>query len=123
MKNSEAKKTSKKIENAKEQFLEIMGDDLNTSKALSFLWEILRDEKLNDAEKYEIVLEFDKVLGLRLGEEEIIEIPEIVKKLVEEREKERHEKNWKKADELRAKIKKLGYVIDDTDNGTKVKRE
>jgi len=122
LKKSSQKKNKKNIENAKKQFTEIINNDFNSSRALSFLWEILRDEKLNDSEKYELALDFDKVFGLDLGKEEKIEVPVKIKELAKEREKARKEKNWKKADEIREKIKKLGYSLDDTDEGTKIRK-
>ncbi|GAH78224.1 unnamed protein product [marine sediment metagenome] len=42
--------------------------------------------------------------------------------MVREREKARKEKDWKLADEIRRKIKKLGYWVEDTKKGPKVKR-
>ncbi len=116
------KKNKKNIDIAKKQFLDIINDDLNTSKALAFLWEILRDEKLNDSEKYELAIEFDKVFGLDLDKEEKIKIPDKIKKMIEEREKARKMKNWKKADELREKIKKEGWQIDDIKEGYNIKK-
>ena len=120
-KNS-TKKNKKNIESAKKQFLEILGDDLNTPKALSFMWEILREEKLNDAEKYELVLEFDRVFGLNLEKEEEIEIPKEIKLLVEKRENARSDKDWKKADEIRKKINELGFAVDDGEDGAKIRK-
>lgn len=114
------KKNKKNIDGAIEQFSKIMDDDLNFSRALSFLWEILRDERLSDSEKYELALEFDKVFGLNLGKEEKFEIPKEVKKLAEEREAARKEKNWKKSDELREKIKEKGFIIGDNKEGYKI---
>jgi cysteinyl-tRNA synthetase len=63
------------------------------------------------------------VLGLKLLEKEKIKIPEEVKKLAGEREGARKEKNWRKADEIRDKIKKLGFVVNDTADGWKIKKE
>ncbi|MDO8528637.1 MAG: cysteine--tRNA ligase [Nanoarchaeota archaeon] len=118
-----SKKINKKsVDVALKQFSEIMNDDLNSAKALSFLWDVLRDSRLNDSEKYEIAIELDKVFGLKLGEEEKIEVPKEVERLVKEREKARKEKNWKKSDELREKIKKLGYAISDTEEGSKINK-
>ena len=122
IKKSNQKKNKKNIAVAKNQFLEIINDDLNLPRAVSFLWEILRDEKLNDAEKYELALDFDRVFGLDLDKEEKIEIPEEIKKLVKEREEARKKKNWRGADNLRIKIRKLGYQIDDTDEGARIKK-
>ncbi len=122
IKKSKEKKNKKNINAAYKQFLEILNDDLNVPKALSFMWEILRENKLNDAEKYELVLKFDKVFGLKLDKEEKIKIPAEVKKFVAEREKARKEKNWKLADELREKIKNAGYYVDDTGEGWKIRK-
>jgi cysteinyl-tRNA synthetase len=121
IKNSSQKKNQKEIEKAKKEFSEIINDDLNMPKALSFMWEILRDEGLNDAEKYELIIDFNKIFGLNLKEEKI-EVPSEVKKLVKEREEMRKKKNWNEADNIRDKIEKLGYSVDDTGEGTKVKK-
>ena len=119
----QSKKMNKKnVETAKSEFMKIMDDDLNFTKALSYLWEILRDDKLSDSEKYELAGEFDKVLGLKLLEKEKIEVPEKIRELIEEREKARKEKNWKKADELREKIKDNGFEILDGKDGWEVKK-
>jgi len=122
IKNKEGEKSIKKIEEAKRQFLKIINDDLNMPKAVSFLWEILREEKLNNAEKYELALDFNKVFGLNLEKEEKIEIPKEVKKLVKEREEMRKKKNWQEADNLRNRIKKLGFSVDDTDGETRIRK-
>ena len=121
IKDSANKKNKKNIEKVKEQFLEIINQDLNIPKALSFAWEILREERLNDAEKYELIIEFNKIFGLNL-EEEKIEISNEVKKLVKEREEMRKKKNWEEADNLRRRIEKAGFSVDDTSEGTKIKK-
>ena len=62
----------------------------------------------------------DEVLGLKLLEKERAEIPDKIKKLVKERETARKNRNFKKADELRDKIKKEGYLTEDTKEGVKI---
>lgn len=119
---SEEKKNNKNVDIAYKQFLDIINDDLNMPRGLSFLWDILRDEKLNNAEKYELVLKFDKVFGLNLDKEEKIEIPSKVKKLVDEREKARKLADFKTADKIREKINKLGFVVEDKGKGFAVKK-
>lgn len=104
-------------------FTKEISDDLNTAKALAVMWEILKDEKLNNHDKYFLLLEFDKIFGLNLAKVEKEKIPAAVKKLAEERLKARLAKDWKKADELRSKIEKLGYVVGDTKEGFIVKKE
>ena len=46
--------------------------------------------------------------------------PEEVMALAEERAQARKNKDWAKADELRAKITELGYAVEDTQSGPKL---
>jgi cysteinyl-tRNA synthetase len=103
-----------------EQFQKEMDDDLNTPKALQVLWKLLKDGK--NYGRYQTIKKMDEVFGLKLLEKNKIEIPAEVKKLAEERESARKNKDWKKSDELRDKINKLGFVINDTPNGWEIKK-
>ena len=58
-----------------------------------------------------------------LLKKEKIQIPEKVRKFAEERQKTRNEKNWKKSDELREKINKEGYILEDTKEGYVLKKK
>jgi cysteinyl-tRNA synthetase len=122
IKYKDEKKNRKNIDAAKKQFLEMINDDLNLPKATAFLWEILRDERLSNSEKYELAIDFDKVLGLGLDKEENVEIPDDVLKIADEREVARKNKDWKKSDALREKIKKKGWQVDDIKEGYKLKK-
>ncbi len=122
LKKAGDKKNKKNIELAKKQFIEIINDDLNSSKALGYLWDILRDNSLNNSEKYELAIDFDRFFGLELDKEEKINVPGEVKKMVKERQQTRKEGNWKKADEIRDKINKLGFALEDTEKGVVVKK-
>ncbi|MEK6906340.1 MAG: cysteine--tRNA ligase, partial [Nanoarchaeota archaeon] len=102
------KKTNEKY---LKEFEKVMDNDLNTPKALQVLWKLIRDEKAYG--KIQTVKKIDEVLGLKLLEKEDIIIPKGIRELVKEREIARKNKEWKKADELREKIKRLGYTIDD----------
>jgi len=94
-----------------DKFKKEMDDDLNTPKALAVLWEVAR--KGNK----ETIKKMDEVLGLDLLKSGIIKIPSDVKKLADERLKARNEKEWKKADSLREKLKKKGWKIEDSGDG------
>jgi len=100
------------------KFEKSMNDDLNTPMALAVLWKLVRDKKA--VGKIKVIKKIDSVLGLDLLKKEKIVVPVEVGKLIDEREKARAEKNWSDADKIRAKIKNLGYKIDDTNNGAKV---
>lgn len=118
------KKANKKnIELAYREFISFLNDDLNFPRALSYMWEILREDRLNETEKYELVLRFDKVLGLSLGEKEEIKIPGEVKKLLKKRLESRSKKDFITADKIRKKINKLGFVVEDTEKGIVVKEK
>ncbi|VVB80690.1 Cysteine--tRNA ligase [uncultured archaeon] len=103
------------------EFKKAMEDDLNTPKALAVLWELVRDEKAKG--KYQTVKKMDEVFGLKLLEKEILEIPEEVNKLAEQRAEAKKQKNYKLADELREKVNKLGFLINDTKEGYEIKKQ
>lgn len=107
----------------KEKFIRFLNDDLDTPRALTVLWDVLKDGNLSNADKKATVLDFDKVLGLgfeNLKEAKEISVPENVARLLEERKEARDNKDFKKSDELRAEINNLGFEVKDTSDGQKV---
>jgi len=117
-------KIKKKIEMALE-------DDFNTPKALGVLFEfikkinILFDKNQIDKNQAKKILSFlkeiDRFFNFIFIKAEG-KIPLEIIELVKEREKARQEKNWKLADEIREKVQKLGYQIQDTSEGPKIKK-
>ena len=101
-------------------FISSVNDDLNIPKALGVLWDTIRSD-LESSLKLVLINEYDKILGLKLLEEEN-KVPEEIERLVEKREKYRDEKNWEKADEIRDKVKEKGYKIIDSEKGSYVKK-
>ncbi len=114
---------SNQTETYKEKFKEFINNDLDTPKALALTWDIIKDDSLDNSQKKHLILDFDKVFGLNLDSIEIVEIPEEVKKLIDEREKSRAEKDWQKSDEIRKKIENLGFSVKDTENGPKISKK
>ncbi len=113
----------KKIKMYKSDFVDALNDDLNLPKALAVIWETVKSN-IPNTDKYDLIADFDSVLGLKLREhrEEKVEVPDMVKKLLDDREKHRRSKNFIKADELRKKIEKMGYILEDKDGGTVLKK-
>ena len=106
-----------------ERFFEAINDDLDTPKALAVMWEMVDSEYPSEA-KLKSLYRFDEILGLslKLTRDELRRpLPPEIKKLVVEREEMRKKKDWKKADALREKIEKAGYVIKDTEKGPLVR--
>jgi cysteinyl-tRNA synthetase len=102
------------------EFEKAINDDLNMPKALAVLWTLIRDEKAEG--KIETIKKMDSVFGLDLLKKDKIEVPSEIRKLAEERDKARQEKNWKKSDELREKLKKHGWQINDNPNGFELRK-
>ncbi len=107
-------------EEYRQKFQERIEDDLDTPRALTVLWDLVKDEAVSNADKKATILDFDKVLGL--GFEKIKEesIPEEVLVLAKSREEARANKDFKLSDELRDKIKSLGYEVKDGEGGQSI---
>ena len=110
-------------------FNEAMDDDLNTADALGVIFEYVRDmnASLNEhssraaVEKGVNALnEMAGVLGLLRREADLV--PEDVKALVEERQAAKRARDFAQADALRAQIEQMGYVVEDTPKGPKVRK-
>jgi len=113
---------NKQIKNYEKKFLNAINDDLNTPKALSVVWQIIKDNKLPASEKKQLLLEFDKILGLDLNKIKPLKIPPKIRQLAEQREKLRINKQFIQSDVLRKKVEGLGYKIEDTTFGPKVRK-
>jgi cysteinyl-tRNA synthetase len=105
------------------EFEKAINDDLDMPKALQVLWKLLRDKKAEG--KIQTIKKIDEILGLNLSkiEKKEIKIPEKIKKLIKEREEARKKKDFAKADELREKINKEGYIIEDSEKDLKIKKK
>ena len=107
-----------------------MDDDLNTADALGAIFEMVRDinVSLGDGSSKEAARKAQAslkgvcdVLGLLSREEE--SLPEDIQKLVSEREEARRNRDWKRSDELRDRIRAAGFILEDTKQGQKVRRD
>ena len=105
-------------------FAEAMGNDLNTSQALTVLYDVLKAD-MNDASKRYLVEDFDRVLSLNLTAgvpEETADVDDALAAFVEEKIKERQEarkaKDFARADAIRDELATKGVEIKDTREGT-----
>ncbi len=101
-------------------FTKAINDDLNTPEALAVLWKLVRDEKAEG--KVNTIKKMDEVFGLELFKREKVDVPSDVKELLDEREVARKLKDWNKSDEIRAKIKKLGFAVLDGKDGVRIEK-
>lgn len=120
------------LKTVREKFFAHLQDDFNTPKALGALFTLVRtinpliDKNTLTKKDGESVLELfrdaDALFGI-LPKEIRGGIPAHIQRLVGERERMRKQKQWPEADTLREKIKKMGYVVEDTDYGPHIKHE
>ena len=110
-------KTNKKY---LEKFEKTINDDLDMPNALQILWNLLRDKNADG--KIETIKKMDEIFGLDLLKKEKIIVPKEIRMLSDERNKARKNKNWNLSDKLREKINKLGYLIEDVQEGYVLKK-
>lgn len=116
------------IDNYRNKFTEAINDDLNIPLALSYVWEIVKNPN-KSSQFSDLLLEFDKVLGLDIKNSENyikskkeINLPKDIIELLEKRKKARENKNWDLSDKIRDEIKEKGYIVKDTKNGVVVEK-
>jgi cysteinyl-tRNA synthetase len=134
------KDTAKQLKQLKEKFEAAMNDDLNTSVALSVVFELVRlankllEEGSATAETFRTVDElFGRLGGDVLGivkdeypqasgaDEEMVD--KLVKLLIERRNKARRDKDFELADATRAELDDIGIVLEDKPGGTEWRRK
>jgi cysteinyl-tRNA synthetase len=120
----------------KKMFEQLIADDLDTPKALALVWDMVKDNRLDDEEKGGLLLDFDRVLGLGFtdgrseeltalakGDEiAVTDLPENIQKMVNEREVARESKDFEKADALRKELALAGYSTEDREGGPAVRQ-
>ncbi|MBN1828967.1 MAG: cysteine--tRNA ligase [Deltaproteobacteria bacterium] len=111
-------------------FIESMDDDFNASGALAALFDFvkrvsdpLREGRLSEKDRariVELLHKIDSVLAFMDFEE--LKLPPEAESLVEEREELRERGRWAEADALRERLNAMGFVIQDTKEGSRWKR-
>ncbi|MBQ7452880.1 MAG: cysteine--tRNA ligase [Clostridia bacterium] len=112
-----------------EQFKAALENDLNTSLALTALYDVLKSE-LNGATKCYAIGEMDKVLGLDLLTAQVVqeagndlndEFRAFIEQKIEERKTAKASKDYALADKIREELKARGVELVDTKDGTTYK--
>jgi cysteinyl-tRNA synthetase len=109
---------------------EAIANDLGTPRLLATLQEALRDPDISTEGLRVVVAAADALLGLRLADLDPAEVdqrrtgPDLapeeraaIERLIAERTQARKEKNWPRADEIRAELDALGVQVTDTPTG------
>lgn len=116
-----ARELPKKIDTTeiKKEFLSYINNDLDIAGALALVWTAIKQKNID----LPTLLKFDTVLGLEIKKHlkvKITPLSDEVSKLTAARDQARQNKNWSESDSLRTQIEALGYIVEDTPQGTKV---
>ena len=109
-----------KFEEYNNKFKEEISNDVNTANALTVLYDLLKDDKVNNTTKLELISNFDKVFSV-----DLIKTNEVDEKLlkyinekIEERNTAKQNKDYAKADAVRNELLEKGIQLKDTREGT-----
>ena len=112
----------------REKFLEAVENDLNTSMALTVVYEVLKAD-MTDKTKYMLMESFDEVLSLDLTKGELVEesgvddeLESYILEKIEERKAAKKAKDFAKADAIRDELAAKGILLEDTREGVKWKK-
>ena len=110
-----------------EKFKQALSDNLNTSNALTVLFDVLKSD-LNDNTKLSLVESFDKVLSLDLLKEEPADLSQkdtidadlvsYIEEMIEKRNTAKKNKDYALADSIRKELQDKGIILKDTREGT-----
>lgn len=126
-----SEQTLENVKTARADFIKAMDDDLNTADGIAAVFELIR--KINTAladpnvTKGDVSAYFDEftaltnVLGLMYNNNDD-EIPADIQELIEQRKAARKAKDFALADKLRDEITSRGYIVEETRQGTVVKK-
>ena len=132
-------KFSGKDEKVEEDFDDAMRDDLNTSKAISYLFNIFKEAKEKIAKNDKSVMatlnsvictysllglfkEEPKTFVEQVDKKLKFDVPEDIKKLAEDRWQAKKERNFALADNIRQEILTKGYEIKDSKDGYEISK-
>ncbi len=114
---------SEEAQRTHDAFHAAINDDMDLPIAISITREAARTGKIEPAERRRLILDFDRVLGLRLD----TVVPRASRtlsdealSLVQQRDAARAARDWKESDRIRERLKELGYEVRDTAKGTEL---
>ena len=118
-----------KFDEYRNRFEAALCDDLNTSMAITVLYDLLKDD-MNDATKFALAESFDRVLSLNLTTAQEVkedssvdaELERYILEKIEERKAAKKEKDFAKADAIRNELLEKGIILEDTREGVKWKK-
>ncbi|MDD3452800.1 MAG: cysteine--tRNA ligase [Bacilli bacterium] len=105
------------FDNYKNKFKNSLEDDLNTSNAITILFDVLKDENINGYTKLKLIEDFDNVLSLDLIKKETKideQLEKYINEMIEKRNEAKKNKDFIKADQIRDELLSKNILIKDT---------
>mgnify|MGYP004658499411 FL=1 len=112
------------FEKYNDSFKKCISEDLNTSNAITVLYDLLKDNDVNGKTKLELIKSFDRVLGLDLIKDNVVsDKHDYIMSKIEIRNNAKKNKDYELADKIRNELLDEGIVLVDTREGTTYKME
>jgi len=129
----ESEAVTELLDQARLKFEAALDDDLNISGALGAVFELIHAlnkqlaesalGKQDAANVAEFFARIDTVLGILPEKAAASDDDAVAQDLAEQRVQARKDKDWALADKLRDKIADMGYVVEDTPSGPRIKKQ
>ena len=109
-----------KFDEYNNRFKENISDDVNTANALTVLYDLLKDDTVNNTTKLELISNFDKVFDVNLIKSNEVdeELLKYINEKIEERKQAKVNKDFELADKVRNELLEKGIQLKDTREGT-----
>ncbi|MFA7515080.1 MAG: DALR domain-containing protein, partial [Bacilli bacterium] len=125
--SAEGKINQTMINEYKQKFKKALKDDLKTANALTVLFELLKDVRLNNITKKKLIADFDQVLSLSLitkGKKvDDDKLVTYINKKIAKREQAKEQGDYQLADSIRRELKEKGIILIDKKNRTDWEKE
>ena len=102
------------------EFIKYLNDDLNTASCMTVLYDVLKDNEINEATKIKIIESFDKVLSLDLLKKDNVDedLTKYIEEKIQERNIAKQNKDYVLADKIRDELLAKNILLKDTREGT-----
>ena len=108
-----------KFDSYDNKFKGYLENDLNTSNAITLIYELLKDDSVNNTTKIELIKAWDTVLSLDLLKKETVDsdLEKYINEMIEKRKEAKANKDFALADSIRDELLSKGIVLKDTREG------
>ncbi len=119
------KQLSPAAEELRAEFNSHVYNNLGMPRALAVVHSALKDNTLAAEEKLSLIESFDEILGLGIKDwkAEAEDFPADALALLKDRDAARAARNWARSDELRDELAHLGFLVEDTKSGGRLKKK